>query len=313
MPDLAVTLAAIAEQGAGALYSGPIARGIAEDVRAQGGWLAEEDLASVRVREVEPLAIRHGDQTVHVLPELNGGPTLAVAFSELARATGPAGRRPSTARMLAYARAMRAAFADRFARLGDRGERSAPTCTTHLTVVDSAGNMVTLTQTLLSLFGARVTLPRSGLLMNNGINWFDPRPGLANSIGPGRRVLANYAPAIMTGAGETMAVGGCGGRKIIPAVFQLLAMQGDYRPGLQRLFDQPRLDVSGVDAVVADRRMPARTLAALEKAFPTVLAEPLVNSNPYTLANAVLRRDGINEGQCEPLQPWCEAVAEEEV
>jgi gamma-glutamyltranspeptidase/glutathione hydrolase len=313
MPDLARTLEMIAARGAGCLYSGPLAESVAADVRALGGWLSTDDLASYRVREVEPLAFRHGARTIHTLPELNGGPTLAVAFADLAKAGPAGGRRPDAARTLSYANAMRAAWRDRFARLGDRGERSAPTCTTHVSVVDRDGNMVTLTQTLLSLFGARVTLPGSGLLMNNGINWFDPRPGVPNSIGPARRVLANYAPAVMTGEGESMATGGCGGRKIIPAVFQLLAIQGDYRLGLQRLFDLPRLDVSGLDAVVADRRMPKSTLAALERSFPTVLAEPLVHSNPYTLASAVLRRDGVNEGQCEPLQPWCEAVSEEEV
>ena len=70
--------------------------------------------------------------------------------------------------------------------MGDAGERTAPTCTTHLSVVDRDGNMVTLTQTLLSLFGARIVLPGSGILMNNGMNWFDPAPGGPNSIAPDR-------------------------------------------------------------------------------------------------------------------------------
>ena len=54
--------------------------------------------------------------------------------------------------------------------------------------------MVTLTQTLLSLFGCRVVLPQSGILMNNGINWFDPRPGGPNGLAPDRRGLSNYVP-----------------------------------------------------------------------------------------------------------------------
>jgi gamma-glutamyltranspeptidase / glutathione hydrolase len=313
MKALAATLGTIADDGAGALYRGPLADGIARDIRDLGGYLSAADLAGYRVRESEPLRFGHAGRTIHVLPELTGGPTLGVGFAALEKAGPASGKRPDARRYGAYADALRAAWTDRFSRLGDQGEHSLPTCTTHLSIVDRDGNMVALTQTLLSLFGARITLPTSGLMMNNGINWFDPRPGMPNSIRAGGRVLANYTPAIMTGGGEAMATGGCGGRKIIPAVFQLLAMQADYGMGLQKLFDTPRLDVSGLDAVVADSRMSPATLKALGGGAQVVVAEPVVSSNPYTLASAVLRRDGINHGQSEPLQPWCEAVSEDDV
>lgn len=96
--------------------------------------------------------------------------------------------------------------------------------------------MVTLTQTLLSLFGSRVVLPKTGILMNNGINWFDPTGG-PNGIAPGRKALSNYCPAIMTGGGEAIAIGG--GRKIIPAVFQILALCSDFGMTLDEAFHQP--------------------------------------------------------------------------
>jgi hypothetical protein len=59
--------------------------------------------------------------------------------------------------------------------------------------------------------------------------------------------------------------------------------------------------------------MTRSALAMLDRRFDTVLAEPVVYSNPYTIANAVLRTNAINEAACEPLQPWSEAVAEAEV
>ena len=108
--------------------------------------------------------------------------------------------------------------------------------------------MVTLTQTLLTLFGARIVLPTTGILMNNGINWFDPVPGGPNSIAPDRRPLANYVPAVMTGDDAVTAIGGCGGRRILPAVFQLLAMSADFGFDLEAAFHEPRLDVSGLEA-----------------------------------------------------------------
>src|SRR3546814_2598122 len=56
--------------------------------------------------------------------------------------------------------------------------------------------MIAVTQTLLSSFGSRVVSPSTGLLLNNGVMWFDPEPGKANSLGPGKRCLMNVCPFI---------------------------------------------------------------------------------------------------------------------
>lgn len=314
MPDLARTLKAIAADGAGVMYKGALAKAIAGDVKAMGGSLSEDDLGAYKVRVIEePLEISYGERTIHVLPELNGGTSLWVAWDELKRMRKRAEAKPNGKTFTAYAAALRKAWEHRFEKLGDAGERTAPTSTTHLCVVDRDGNMVTLTQTLLSLFGSRVVLPKSGILMNNGINWFDPVPGGPNSIGPGKRALANYAPAIMTGGGEAVAIGGCGGRKIIPAVFQLLTMMADFGLDLDEAFHAPRIDVSGLGPVAADRRLGDKTIAALAEHFDTVVCEPVPYPFPFTIAGAVRRARGMNEGATEPEQPWSEAVGEEEV
>jgi gamma-glutamyltranspeptidase / glutathione hydrolase len=313
MPDLARTLKALADDGPGALYKGALARAIAGDVQAMGGYLSEADLASYEAQAVVPLEIHFGRHTICVLPELNGGPTLAVAFKDLVTRRTKPGPEPDGATFAAYAAALQTAWADRLRRMGDAGERTAPTSTTHFAVVDRDGNVVTLTQTLLSQFGARIVLPSTGILMNNGINWFDPRPGGPNALRANARVLANYSPAIMTGADTVIGIGGCGGRKILPAVFQLLAMIAEFGFDLDRAFHSPRIDVSGGARVAADRRMPAETIAALATAFDIVLAEPVVCSHPFTIASAARRSAGLNEGATEPEQPWAEAVAEEQV
>ena len=311
MPDLARTLRAIAEDGAEVLYLGALARSIADDIKGMGGYLGTEDLAAVLPREVEPLAIHYFDRTIHVLPKLNGGPTVKVAFDDLARRRKTPEAKPDTNTFLAYTTALRTAWQDRVEHMGDAGRHGAPTSTTHICVVDRDGNMVTLTQTLLALFGARIVLPGSGILMNNGMNWFNPVPGGPNSIAPDRAGLANYAPAIMTGSDDTLAIGGCGGRRILPAVFQLLAMCVDFGYSLEQAFHEPRIDVSGLDVVVADRRMPPETIAALAAQFATVVAEPVEYPFPYAIAGAVRRSGGINEGASEPQHPWSEAIAEQ--
>ena len=310
---LAKTLKAIAADGAGVLYKGALAKSIADDMRALGGYLSEEDLAAVAPPEREPLKITYADRTIHVLPELNGGPTLAVAFRELQKLRKKPEAKPNAKTFLAYVAAMQAGWKHRFKVMGDAGEKTAPTSTTHISVIDREGNMVTLTQTLLTLFGSRVVLPQSGILMNNGINWFDPTPGRPNSIAPDARALANYVPAIMTGGGSTIAIGGCGGRKIMPAVFQLLAMSADFGFDLEEAFHHPRVDISNVAPIVIDRRLPQTVIDALTEAHKAVIAEPIEYPSNFTIAGAVRRERGRNEGATEPHHPWSEAVSEDEV
>jgi gamma-glutamyltranspeptidase / glutathione hydrolase len=313
MADLAKTLRAIADDGADAMYKGPLARSIADDVKALGGCLALEDLTSARCVEVDDLLeIAYADRTIHVMPELNGGPTLAMAFEHLKQHRKRPESKPNGKTFLAYAEALAHAWRYRLSVMGDAGEKTAPTSTTHLSVVDRDGNMVTLTQTLLSLFGSRVVLPKSGILMNNGINWLNPEGG-PNGIAPGRRALANYAPAIMTGQGEAVAIGGCGGRKIIPAVFQLLALQADFGMDLNDAIHQPRVDVSGTGPVAVDRRLGAKAIETISAKLDTVIAEPVPYPFPFTIASAVKRVKSMNEGATEPEQPWSEAVSEDDV
>lgn len=312
-PALAKTLTAIATDGPGVLYEGAIARSIVEDVKAMGGYLAMDDMAAVTPVERTPLQHTYGKHTLHVLPELNGGPTLCLAFDHLAQHGGKAGAAPDGARFCAYTAALTHAWEDRFHRMGDAGERGLPTSTTHLSVIDADGNIVTLTQTLLSLFGSRVILPGTGILMNNGINWFDPRPGGPNGLAPDKRGLSNYVPTIMTGDDLAIGIGGCGGRRIIPAVFQLLAMMADFGFDLDTAFHQPRVDVSGGAGVTVDRRLPTETKEALAARFDTITAEPMILNMPFTIAGAVRRSGGMNEGATEPEQAWSEAVAQDEV
>src|SRR5258708_25886230 len=111
---------------------------------------------------------------------------------------------------------MAEAFAERFASMGQANPASH---TTHLSVVDRDGNMVALTNTLLSRFGSKVVLPKTGIAMNNGMMWFDPRPGGPNALAAGKRPLSNMCPVVVTRGGVPWAaLGASGGRPILPAI-----------------------------------------------------------------------------------------------
>src|SRR6185503_9753357 len=100
--------------------------------------------------------------------------------------------------------------------------------------IDREGNMVALTQTLLSVYGSKIVLPGTGVLMNNGIMWFDPRPGSPNSLAP------NMSPMIARRNGKAwFAIGASGGRKILPAVYQIASFIIDHGMRLEDAFHQP--------------------------------------------------------------------------
>jgi len=216
---------------------------------------------------------------------------------------------------VAYARALNQAFNTRLAGMGDAAgiaeAAQAPSCTTHFSVVDRHGNMCSVTQTLLSIFGSRVVSPSTGLLLNNGIMWFDPEPGKPNSLGPGKRCLGNFCPVIgEAGDGRRFALGASGGRKIIGAVLQIISFIIDHGLTLEEAFHQQRIDMSGAGKATADRTLPQSVLGALAAAFSTTTA---VRTNfPYAFAvpAAVLRDGEINMGCTEIMSPWGDAVAE---
>ena len=203
---------------------------------------------------------------------LTAAPTLMRVLDRMSEA--PYGERPSPDWYVALARALKAAYAERLAGLGDAEPNAAETCTTHLTVCDAEGTMVALTSTLLSTMGSRVVLPTSGVLMNNGVMWFDPTPGRPNSVAPGKRPLTNMLPIILRdGERPWIAAGASGGRRILAAVFQTLTLAADFGMTLEAAAHHPRIDVSDAEKVSVDRRMPASIIAALKADGPTEVVE----------------------------------------
>jgi len=169
-----------------------------------------------------------------------------------------------------------------------------------------------VTQTLLSLFGSKFVTPTSGILMNNGILWFDPVPGGPNSLAPGKRCLTNYTPVVAQAAdGRRLAVGASGGRRIMPAVTQLLSFVMDYGMDLDAAIHQPRIDASEGDIVIGDVRLPRAVRDSLRGAFDYEEARVQTMPMKFACPSAVLRDGDTNSGVTEIFQPWAEAVAEQ--
>jgi len=197
--------------------------------------------------------------------------------------------------------------------MGDDGEvPKAPGCTTHFSVVDRHGNMVSMTQTLLSLFGSKVVSPSTGFLLNNGIMWFDPVQGKPNSLQPGRQCLMNVCPALGEQGERRFAIGASGGRKIVSAVAQLSSFIVDSGMDIEGAFHQPRLDMSAADVIIADDSLPADTIAELNKVARTVSTRRTVWPFAFACPAGVMREGDLNSGCTEIMSPWGDAVTEED-
>lgn len=339
-PDLAETLRRIARGGADEFYRGETARRIAAAMKAAGGLITEEDLARYRAEVVPALVTPYRGWQVATPPGPAGGVSLAQMLRILEGTDLAALGHNSPLYLHRVASAMRLAFEDRYARLADGADweallsgdhvatlqarleagrapaAGAPgepggTSTTHLAAADAQGNVVSCTQTLLSLFGSRVTVPGTGILLNNGMFWFDPEPGKPNSPGPGKRPLSNMAPLVAVGPGgwPRVGLGSSGGRRILGANLQILLAIVDGGLGLGAAIGAPRIDVS-TGRLLADRRLGDRTLAALAALGHDVVP---VSEAPYpqhfaSPAGVMATEAGLLVGAVDPIMP-AEALA----
>ncbi len=307
---LADTLDRLAAGGPDDFYTGDIAHSIAADVRAAGGFLSGEDLAQCRARVMPALAIPYRDAVLQSAPGMTAGPTLAFVIERLARRRFAAA--PDVAYYEAVIEALGEAYADRLAHAGDV-ETAAPTSTSHITAVDREGTIVALTTTLLSSFGSRYVLPGTGILMNNGVMWFDPRPGRPNSIAPGKRALTNMCPVVAMRDGRPwFGVGASGGRRILAAVVQMASFVVDFGMDPAAAAHHPRVDVSGGERFGIDRRLPAALAGPLLAKTGATLVEHGVFPARFACPKpgAARRRTAVNHGISDVMSPWSGAVAE---
>lgn len=310
---LAASLGLVAEEGTDSLYRGGLAEQLLADAAALDSPLARADLETYRATVHQPCSTRYGKATVHAMPGLFAGHTLLGCLDAL---TGRPfdGDWPCAAAFKSYAEVLREGYAERLERDGHATtDGPEPACTSHLSVIDEAGNMVSLTQTLLSLFGAKVVLPSTGILMNNGIMWFDPRPGRPNSMAPGKRPLSNMCPVIAANNAQRLAIGASGGRKIMPAVLQILSFILDYDMSLEEAFAQARIDVAGDGTVTTSRDLPEPVQDTLNQAFAATRARAVAYPNRFACPVATLHDLVENDhyGTAEIIHPWADAVAVE--
>ncbi|WP_095205250.1 gamma-glutamyltransferase [Mesorhizobium carmichaelinearum] len=326
--DYAETLRSIARKGPDILYGGELGRHYAEHMAQEEGFLTLDDLTGYRTVDREPLrGLYRGFEVLgppapsfgplHIIQTLNivegydigtlGFATpdtlhllaevLKIAFADRAEASAdPAFVPEPIGKLLSkdYAAARRARIKMDRAQSWSAGVApSEGAHTTHLTVADGFGNVVASTQTICALFGAGYIVPGTGMIPNNYMSSFDPHPGRASSIAPGKRVTSSMSPVMVLRDGRLRyAIGLPGGLHMFPSVMQALSNLIDHGMNVQEAVEAPRIWTRGC-GVKVEVSVPAGVLAALRDRGHDVAA---VNSLGCGMSAIQFEADGTMTG-----------------
>jgi len=351
-PDLAATLRLISERGIAEFYTGGVARKLVAAVQAKGGVMTLDDLASYKPVEVEPLRGAYkGFEIRTAPPPATGGlhllQLLAVAepwplktwglnsvpaihhlseamrfiFADKDRYDGDPESvvipvrellAPATAARIRSAIAPgRTANAYPFSRFDALQEKKENT--THVCVVDAAGNIVALTQSIQNFFGTGIVPEGTGFLLNDQLGDFSIDPNSPNAPAAGRRPVSNMTPLILfKDSRPILVLGSPGGTRIFPSMAQILFNIIDFGMPLDEAIEAPRFfsySVGGKPRPISvEKRMDSGTIEALKALGHAVTVREdydkyfggahaiMILPGGKLLGGADSRRDGVGRG-----------------
>ncbi len=316
-PDLGRTLRRVADGGAAEFYTGSIAAEIVADMQANGGRLSADDLAGYKTIWGDPLRTTYRDLDVSTNMPPGGGVMVAHLMNVLEHFDLAAMGHNSVDYIRTVTEAMKWATADKDAHVGDpefvdvplerllsddygaelaerirSGKRAEvarmvgePPDTTHVCVVDGDGNAVTMTHSLGMPSG--VITDGLGFMYNGCMGVFDPRPGRAGSLAPGKRRFSSLCPTMAFRNGELeLVVGAPGGTQIAMGVTQVLLNSIDFEMPILDAIVAPRFS-STSNAIDVSNRIPRATTAQLAAEGHDIIRWP--QSYAFALVHGIRR------------------------
>jgi Gamma-glutamyltransferase len=288
LEQLAKTLEQLAGEGPDSLYGGAIGEKLVADLQKGGSSITLGDLADYKALTYPARSMDLQGKKIHVAGETSAGQRLfdALEHFDRQRGRGPVDEGFFTA----MAEALWESFGAHRKRL-TAAETNGKTSTTQVNAVDSEGRMVAITFTLLNRFGARALSPSTGILLNNGMSWFDPTPGRANSLKPNAYAPSNMCPVAITDEnGPCAAYGAAGGNQIVPSLAQLTGMILHAGMDIEDAMNLPRMTTGPHNDIIVNVDMPADQIAALEKIAKVRPAAAVVYPRPFAAPGMVGRR-----------------------
>jgi gamma-glutamyltranspeptidase/glutathione hydrolase len=292
MPTYAETLEKIAEGGSDVMYNGEIGRDVVDYLQEKHGLITMEDLNEFELTMRAPLkGIYRGDYEIYAMaPGSSGGAHIIQMLNILESFDVGALGFGSVEHLHLMAETLKIAFADRQQFMGDPSvvyiplegliskeyakERSKEVnenaskysygnpftyqpesdYTTHISTMDAEGNIVAATQTINSAYGSCVTVPSNGIILNNCMALFDPRPNKANSVAGGKKMLSSMSPTIiLRKRAPYLCIGTPGGLKIFPSVAQAIVNIIDFKMSIQEAVEAPRIWTMGIEGTPGEK------------------------------------------------------------
>jgi len=314
--DYAKTLHGIVQHGPKYLYGGALGRKVADCLEKVGSFMRLEDLENYQTIQREPVrGTYRGVEIVGPAPPCSGGvhtvqilnmleafdlgkmgfgtpetihlvlECLKIAATDRRAATAdPAFVDVPVAKLIskAYGEQRRAEIDQgRAGTFEPRVLSNESQNTTHVTIADGDGNIVSSTQTINSLFGSRIMIPGTGIIPNNYMLLFDPHPGNALSLQPGKRITSGITTLIGKRDGKPIfALGLPGAHRIPAAAMQTVLNIVDHGMSLQEAVEAPRVFTQGQDAEI-------------EKGFPEAVRAKLA-----AMGHPVVAVDHVAGGLC---------------
>lgn len=307
-PRLAETYRRLAAEGAESYYRGKLAREIAEDWEANGALVTLADLEGYSPTVREPLSGNFRGYEILSTPLPGGGvallQTLALMERQLQNSI-PAHNSPAYIDELSNI--LKRVWSDRLANQGDtdfgtpadetfltadyldaltegacpQGPADCPD-TTQLTIVDDEGNCISFSHSL--GYNSGVFAPKLGILFNNCMSAFDPRPGGANSIAPGKARSTAVAETIVLENGKPkLALGSPGAARITAGISQVILNVTVFGMNVAEAVVHPRFDAYADRTMLMESRFPAKVVASLAKRGWDIIQSP----NPFGVIGRV--------------------------
>jgi len=318
-PELAATLKRIQKKGLAGFYEGETAAYIVKEMEHTAGIISKEDLKNYHPKFRKPIEFEYrGNHIISFAPPSSGGIIIAQMLQMIAPFNVGAMGANTEASVSLMVEAQRRAYADRAEHMGDPDFWKVPTKTltsnqyaqermkdyvpgvagsskviqagqvheseqtTHFSVIDAEGNMVSITTTLNDTYGNKTIVAGAGFLLNNEMDDFSVKPGVpnmygaiggeANAIAPGKRMLSSMTPTLVTVNNKPyISIGTPGGTTIPNQVYEGLVNIIDHKMTIKEAIDAPRFHHQWIpDIVAVEPDFPENTFNALKAKGYTV-------------------------------------------